>query len=91
MSSVEEDPPVCVWGFMRTVRKGGVAIWTGAYAPNGDEVWDWLPRSKITWVYWSGRDDKKVTVTMPESIARDKCLAWRPAPKGCLKKKREAA
>jgi len=68
---------VHVWGHMRLVRPGAIAIWTGAYGPNGDEAWDWLPRSQITWVYWSKDEKRRVTVTMPEELARDKCLPYR--------------
>ena len=68
---------VTVQAHMRSVREDDIAIWTGAYHSSGKEAWDWLPRSQVTWVYWSKQDRRRVTVTMPEDLAREKCLAYR--------------
>lgn len=69
--------PVTVFAHMRCVRPGAIAVWTGAYDGAGREAWDWLPRSQVTWIYWSKQDRRRVTVTMPEDLAREKCLNYR--------------
>lgn len=68
---------VSVSAHMRCVRPGAIAVWTGAYDSSGNEAWDWLPRKQVTWVYWSKTDKRRVTITMPEELAREKCLAYR--------------
>ena len=68
---------VTVDGSMRRVTEDSIAIWTGARHASGKEAWDWFPRADVTWVYWSKRGSSMVTVTMPEELARDRCLAFR--------------
>lgn len=68
---------VTVDGSMRCVTEDSIAIWTGAKHASGKEAWDWFPRAEVTWVYWSKRNSNMVTVTMPEEMARDKCLIYR--------------